>query len=338
MIKAYIILLLTVGVLSTPTVKFLDLQAPALSDEIITTVNSEQSKWVAGRNARFEGSNIGDIKNLLGAWVESPSEKIPERPLHDFTALPTNFDSRTAWPQCSSIQEVRDQSNCGSCWAFGAVEAMSDRICIASNQVRQDRISSENLLSCCRSCGDGCNGGYPSSAWRYWQQSGLVTGGLYGDKNTCQPYSLAPCDHHTSGQYSPCSGDSNTPVCQSTCQTGYPTAYKQDLRFSSSSYSVSSIPSQIQTEIMTHGPVEASFDVYADFVNYKSGVYEHTTGSYLGGHAIKILGWGVENGHNYWLAANSWNEDWGDKGFFKIARGKDECGIEDSVVAGVPKL
>jgi len=89
---------------------------------------------------------------------------------------------------------------------------------------------------------------------------------------------------------------------------------------------------------MTHGPVEAAFTVYADFPSYKSGVYSHVSGSQLGGHAIKILGWGVENSTPYWLVANSWNEGWGDKGFFKIKRGSDECGIENSAVAGLPKL
>jgi cathepsin B len=54
--------------------------------------------------------------------------------------------------------------------------------------------------------------------------------------------------------------------------------------------------------------------------------------------AVKILGWGEENSTPYWLVANSWNEDWGDNGFFKILRGKDECGIEDGIVAGAPKL
>jgi len=89
---------------------------------------------------------------------------------------------------------------------------------------------------------------------------------------------------------------------------------------------------------MTHGPVEASFTVYADFPTYKSGVYHHTTGSALGGHAIKIVGWGNESGSDYWLVANSWNADWGTKGFFKIKRGSNECGIEGGIVAGIPTL
>lgn len=49
---------------------------------------------------------------------------------------------------------------------------------------------------------------------------------------------------------------------------------------------------------------------------------------------VQIMGWGTENGTDYWLVANSWNEDWGDKGTFKILRGQNECGIESQVVAG----
>ena len=54
----------------------------------------------------------------------------------------------------------------------------------------------------------------------------------------------------------------------------------------------------------------------------------------MGGHAIRILGYGVENGEKYWLCANSWNEEWGDNGYIKIRRGTDECGIESQGVAG----
>ena len=95
---------------------------------------------------------------------------------------------------------------------------------------------------------------------------------------------------------------------------------------------------KIQMEIITNGPVEAAFTVYSDFPSYKSGVYQHTSGTEMGGHAIKILGWGVENGTPYWLVANSWNTDWGDKGFFKILRGKNECGIEEEIMAGLPRV
>jgi len=58
--------------------------------------------------------------------------------------------------------------------------------------------------------------------------------------------------------------------------------------------------------------METAFDVYADFYNYVSGVYTHVTGGYEGGHAVKMLGWGNDNGVNYWLCANSWGNSWGE--------------------------
>ena len=69
---------------------------------------------------------------------------------------------------------------------------------------------------------------------------------------------------------------------------------------------------------MTNGPVEAAFTVYEDFLAYKTGVYTHTSGQALGGHAIRILGWGVENGTPFWEVANSWNEDWGNQGTYSV--------------------
>jgi len=90
-------------------------------------------------------------------------------------------------------------------------------------------------------------------------------------------------------------------------------------------------------EIFQNGPVETAFTVYADFVTYKSGVYRHTTGGALGGHAVKIVGWGAEGGDNYWKIANSWNPTWGDQGYFKILRGVNECGIESQISAGLPE-
>merc|ERR1712228_795515 len=81
------------------------------------------------------------------------------------------------------------------------------------------------------------------------------------------------------------------------------------------------------------GPVETAFTVYSDFENYASGVYQHTSGTILGGHAVKIVGWGTDNNVNYWKVANSWNKYWGENGYFRIRRGTNEAGIEEQVTS-----
>lgn len=296
--------------------------------EIAKKVNRLKTTWTATEYKR-------DYTPLLGAILDG-LEGLPEKEFKQINAnLPDEFDLREAFPKCESLREVRDQANCGSCWAFGAVEAMSDRICIKSGQTDQRRVSAQNLLACCYSCGFGCDGGYPAYAWSYWKNTGIVTGGLYGDKEFCQSYFLPPCDHHVEGSHGECPDTVDTPSCTKTCENG--NSYSAELTKGASAYSVSG-EANIRQELYENGSVEASFTVYEDFLTYKSGVYQHVTGSALGGHAIKILGWGVENGTKFWLCANSWNDEWGDGGFFKILRGNNECGIERSVNAGVPKL
>ncbi len=164
-----------------------------------------------------------------------------------------------------------------------------------------------------------------------------MSGGVFGSHRGCQPYEIQPCEHHVNGTRPPCSEGGTTPKCHRDCESGYTVPYDQDKSFARSSYSVEQDVRQIQLDLMHNGPAEAAFTVYADFVSYKSGVYQHVKGAMLGGHAIRLLGWGVEKGTPYWLVANSWNYDWGDRGTFKILRGQNHCGIEGSVVAGLPK-
>lgn len=256
--------------------------------------------------------------------------------------LPDSFDAREAWPNCESIKEIRDQATCGSCWAFGAAEAMSDRECIHSGQQSQRRVSSEDLLTCCGfSCGSGCNGGWPESAWDFWHSRGLVTGNAYvaneADANWCRPYAFPPCAHHVDpvDGMKKCDGEHPTPSCQRTCASGYSKGFQEDLKKGKSVYSMGS-ETEMMAELVQNGPFEASFSVYEDFLTYKSGVYRHHGGSSLGGHAIKVIGYGVEGNDKYWLIANSWNDKWGDNGTFKILRGSNECGIENEPVAGLP--
>ena len=317
-----------------------------LTDQMVSHVNNLlSSTWRAERN-KFHDWSLKSFKRLLGVPLSSidRSESKLKPKIHQVFLgdIPESFDARTQWPQCPSMQEIRDQGSCGSCWAFGAVEAISDRICIRSGFKQPNvHISAEDLVTCCSDCGQGCEGGFPSAAWEFYNTTGIVTGGNYSTNQGCRPYSIATCEHHVNGTRPSCQGEQSTPKCKNQCESSYHDHdYKNDKHHGEEPYSVPASVAQIQTEIMTNGPVEGTFTVYADFPSYKSGVYIHRSGEELGGHAIKILGWGIQRGVDndvpYWLVANSWNTDWGDKGFFKILRGQDECGIESGIVAGIP--
>jgi cathepsin B len=120
--------------------------------------------------------------------------------------------------------------------------------------------------------------------------------------------------------------------CLSNCTNpSYNVPYTTDKKFGNTSYSIAKDVAQIQMEIFKNGPIVAVYAVYEDFLHYKTGVYVQTTGMYIGGHAVKVIGWGNENGLDYWLVVNSWNTDWGNNGFFKILRGVDHLGIESQI-------
>ncbi|XP_012938905.1 cathepsin B [Aplysia californica] len=307
-------------------------------DKIIRYINNvANTTWKAGRN--FHPSEMERINSLFGLDLEMTRAfnkkylKYKEVVVRD--DLPDHFDPTKKWPKCKSLTEVRDQSNCGSCWAFGSVEAMTDRICIKGGG--EVHISAQDLTSCCSFCGNGCQGGSHSAAWYWYTTGGVVTGGQYGSNQGCMPYALPKCDHYVTGKYKKCPKVGDTPRCNDTCVAGYPKTYVQDKHYGNSTYGIKGVQ-QIAQELVDHGPVTAGINLYADFLTYKSGIYQHKTGSLLGAHAIKIIGYGVENGVEYWQATNSWNEDWGDKGFFKILKGKDESGVEELVIAGLPRL
>ena len=118
-----------------------------LTDEFITRINTLQSTWKAGPN-KFQRWSRTSIQRLMGVLPEHAGQmKRVDVQVHDVpNDLPTNFDARDQWPNCPTIKEIRDQGGCGSCWAFGAVESISDRICIASNGAQNVHISAEDLL------------------------------------------------------------------------------------------------------------------------------------------------------------------------------------------------
>ena len=91
----------------------------------------------AGMNERFDNTPLSEMKSLTGVTSESWGA-VQRMPRADFsfindTAIPDSFDSETNWPKCAKvIGDIRDQSNCGCCWAFAGTSAASDRMCIAT--------------------------------------------------------------------------------------------------------------------------------------------------------------------------------------------------------------
>jgi len=317
--------------------------------EIIDHINNDPAvSWTAGVNNRFNPSKKPEeYSGLMGAIIEEERE-LPMKEITPLTSIPDSFDPRTAWPNCSILNMVRDQGSCGSCWAFGAASAFSDRVCIQTNGAIDQAYSSEDILSCCNTCGMGCNGGYLGATWKWLagnKSRGVCTGGLY-EGTGCKPYSIAPCEHHTTGNGQPDCADvpsSKTPACTNTCVDTYDGHnYSDDKVAALNAYSVGNARNldQIQTELMTNGPIEVAFTVYEDFMTYTGGVYYHVSGKSLGGHAVKLMGWGVDEdtGMDYWLLTNSWDTDWAEDGFFRMRRGTNECGIENSGYAGMIKV
>jgi cathepsin B len=222
--------------------------------------------------------------------------------------IPESFSTLEKWPEC--ILPIQNQQFCGADWAFVAVEILSERLCISTNGTQKAMLSVNDILSCDEKDW-GCSGGYPDRAWDFMTDEGVVTEECFsfdskdGHKIQCQ--------------------------FQNECVNGKDVEYK---KYYSTQYNSFSSEQSIQKELITNGPVQTEFQVYSDFLNYGNGIYQHTKGGKLGFYSAKIVGWGIDNDTPYWLAATVFGEEWGEKGYFRIIRGNNECNFESSTLAG----
>jgi len=323
--------------------------------------------WKAAAHPRFATEAPGafkDMNGLIGDQKAHIQELIRLGEVVEFqpdanAAIPEEFDSATNWPQCAkTIDDIRDQSNCGCCWAFAGAEAGSDRLCIATNASIMVPLSAQDV---CFNGGGmmsmGCNGGQIGSPWSYLKKGGLfggkgaVTGGQYQGsgpfgKGFCSDFSMPHCHHHGPQGDDPYPAEGK-PGCPSQSSPPGPKACDADAAAPHNNYADDKYSYEgqtitargeegIQQAVMAGGPMSVAFTVYSDFENYAGGIYHHVTGSMAGGHAVKVVGWGVEGGVKYWKIANSWNPHWGEKGYFRIKRGDNEGGIEDQAIGSSP--
>jgi cathepsin B len=276
--------------------------------DAIDYINSAQSSWTASKRwvvsmkihearkytgtlTTDEGDAGGDSAGNDGNNGNDGSDGNNGNRLRQLS-VPATFNALTRWPGC--IHPVLDQGQCGSCWAFGSSEALSDRFCIATAGATNVTLSPQYLVSCDKSS-FGCSGGYLSTAWNLMATTGIPT-------LACVPYKAI-----------------NT-ACPTTCSNG-----SAMVKYYAKSVKSFTTPASIQLEISTNGPVEAGFTVYQDFMGYTSG-----------GHAVKMIGWGVSGSTNYWICQNQWGTSWGMKGFFWIKFG--QVGIDSGVYAGLAKV
>lgn len=231
---------------------------------------------------------------------------------HDVMELPQQFDARQQWPQCETIQQIKDQGSCGSCYLFGTINSLSDRTCI-HNDVHVNL--SEQDGECLDTSKCVCEGGHPPDVLQFWIQNGLVT-------EDCKPYDIQSLYEQQ---------------CHEKC-VNPSMDYFKDKHFGDSAYQVDSDVDTIRAELVKNGPVVVGMTVYEDFKDYRGGVYVHKYGKEKGHHALRLIGFGTDDsGVDYWLLANSWGTGRGEGGFYRIKRNQPEVGIESRVFAGLPR-
>jgi len=209
--------------------------------------------------------------------------------------LPASVD----WREKGAVTKVKNQAQCGSCWAFSTTGALEGAWQIATGTLVS--LSEQQLVDCSRKQGNmGCNGGMMDGGFKYEEGVPACTEESY-------PY-LA-----------------KNGICHaSSCTVGIPAHAVTGF------IDVDSNDDDALMEAVAQQPVSVAIE--ADkmaFQLYKGGVLDGECGTTLD-HGVLAVGYGEEEGKKYWLVKNSWGPEWGEEGYIKILRGQDgegKCGI-----------
>lgn len=210
------------------------------------------------------------------------------------SALPSSVD----WRDHGAVTAVKNQHQCGACWAFSAIAAVEGAWSIATKGKQLLTLSEQQVVDC-GPFSPACKGGNSPGAWVYLHKAPLCTEGSY-------TYKAAQDTCHSD-------------KCIVAIPLGGILGYKPVERNNEMAL----------MEAVAQQPVTVSIDADGTFQFYKSGVFASSCGHQLD-HSILAVGFGREGSQDYWLCKNSWGSSWGEGGFVRILRGKPgtgECGI-----------
>merc|ERR1712127_383325 len=199
------------------------------------------------------------------------------------------------WTTKGAVTPVKNQKQCGSCWAFSTTGSIEGAFQIAGNKLTS--LSEEELVECDH-VDDGCKGGLMDNGFKYVEEHGLCTESAY-------PYT---------------SGEGVRGTCKSSkCTTAVKVKGFKD------------VPSKDEDALKTAVATQpVSIAIEADksvFQLYKSGVMDSKACGVKLDHGVLAVGYGVLDGKNYWKVKNSWGASWGQEGYILLGRGENICGI-----------
>jgi len=264
--------------------------------------NADTTKtWKEGVNHMSDWTRE-EFKRLLG-WRgdigHSMVVQSSEKETVDLSALPVAVD----WRNASVVTPVKDQGQCGSCWSFGSAETLESQIALQTGIL--ETLSEQNILDCTpnpQQCGGtgGCGGGTAELAYAQMaKQGGLQTEWTY-------PYTS------WSGQNFNCKFTRGQSVVNVTGYDALPSNQYAPL---------------IQA-VATRGPISITVEAES-WQAYESGIFNGC--SWVLDHNVQLVGYGTENGKDYYLVRNSWTPQWGEKGYIRIYRSANEdtnCGTD----------
>jgi cathepsin X len=245
---------------------------------------------------------------------------ITPRPKYSLNELPSTFDWRNVngVNYASTTRNQHIPTYCGSCWAMAATSSIADRLNIMQNgSYPNNYLSPQNVIACGNS--GNCGGGDALGVYFYAHRQGIP-------HETCNNYQAKNEECTPMTQCSTCASNK-------TCSpiTDY-TVYRV------SEYGMVATEELMKSEIYARGPISCGIDATEALEYYTEGIFSEYVADPVIDHIVSVVGWGVENGTNYWIVRNSWGTYWGEDGWFKIVTGKKEynLAIETDCSFGVP--